>query len=107
MRALFLALGTRSAESRRVKAILVEKSFTVNAAEAEALISACRKSGVFVAEAWKFRHHPMHLKAMEIIERGGIGEVVQVKSTFCHPYEDRQPQVNWYWQRSKAGGAIY
>ena len=101
-------LGTRIAESRRVKAILVEKPFTVNAAEAEALISACRKSGVFVAEAWKFRHHPMHLKAKEIIERGGIGEVVQVKSTFCDPqFEDRQPQVSWYWQRSKAGGAIY
>ena len=44
-------LGTRIAESRRVKAILVEKPFTVNAAEAEALISACRKSGVFVAES--------------------------------------------------------
>ena len=101
-------LGTRIAESRRVKAILVEKPFTVNAAEAEALVSACRKSGVFVAEAWKFRHHPMHLKAKEIIERGGIGEVVQVKSTFCDPqFEDRQPQVSWYWQRSKAGGAIY
>ena len=100
-------LGTRIAESRRVKAILVEKPFTVNAAEAEALIAACRNSGVFVAEAWKFRHHPIHLKAKEIIERGGIGEVVQVKSTFCHPFEDRQPQLNWYWQRGKAGGAIY
>ena len=100
-------LGTRIAESRRVKAILVEKPFTVNAAEAEALIAACRNSGVFVAEAWKFRHHPMHLKAKEIIERGGIGEVLQVNSTFCHPFEDRQPQVNWYWQRAKAGGAIY
>jgi predicted dehydrogenase len=49
-----------------------------------------------VAEARKFRHHPMHLNAMEIIERGGIGEVVQVESTFCNTYEDRQPQVSWY-----------
>ena len=80
-------LGTRIAESRRMKAILVEKPFTVNAAEAEALISACRKSGVFVAEVWKFRHHPMHLKAKEIIESGGIGNVLQVKNTFCHPFE--------------------
>ena len=100
-------LGTRIAESRRVKAILVEKPFTVNAAEAEALIAACRNRGVFVAEAWKFRHHPIHLKAKEIIETGGIGEVMQVNSTFCHPYEDRHPQLNWYWQRGKAGGAIY
>ena len=100
-------LGTRIAESRRAKAILVEKPFTVNAAEAETLVATCRNSGVFIAEAWKFRHHPMHLKAKEIIETGGIGEVMQVRSTFCHPFEDRQPQVNWYWQRDKAGGAIY
>ena len=100
-------VATRIATSKRVKAILCEKPFTANAAEAEQLVATCRSSGVLITEAWKFRHHPIHLQAKEIIERGGIGEVVQVNSTFCHPFEDRQPQVNWYWQRGKAGGAIY
>ena len=76
------AVGIQIAESGRVKAILCEKPIAQTAAEAEALIAACRNHGVLVAEGWKFRHHPQHLKAGEIIEAGGIGEVMHLLSTF-------------------------
>jgi predicted dehydrogenase len=100
-------IGIRIAESKRVKAILCEKPLTRDAAEAEALVATCRNNGVFFAEAFKFRHHPLHLKTREIIDQGGIGEVMHVHSTFCHRFEDRQPHEHWYWERSKAGGAVY
>ena len=102
-------VGIQLAESGRVQAILCEKPFTQNAADAEALAAAGREHGVLVAEAFKFRHHPMHLKAQEIIRQGGIGRLQNVRSTFCTnvPLERRRPELNWRFNRSKGGGAIY
>ena len=103
-------VGTQLAASRRVRAILCEKPFTQSAAEAEALVAAGREHDVLIAEAFKFRHHPMHLMAQEIIGQGGIGDVQNIRSTFCVniPTERRHnPESNWRWNRSKGGGAIY
>ena len=52
----------------------------------------------------------MHLMAQEIIGQGGIGDVQNIRSTFCVniPTERRHnPESNWRWNRSKGGGAIY
>ena len=107
--ALHAEVGIRLAASGRVRAILCEKPFTQNAAEAEAMVAACSEHGVLVAEAFKFRHHPMHLRAEEIVRQGGIGNVLNVRSTFCTnvAFERRRPEDNWRWNRSKGGGAIY
>ena len=101
--------GIQLASSGRVKAVLCEKPFTQSAEEARAFVAACREHGVFVAEAFKFRHHPMHLKAEEIVRSGGIGEVLNIRSTFCTnvPTGNRTPESNWRWNRTKGGGAIY
>ena len=103
-------VGIQLAASGRVRAILCEKPFTQNAEEAEALAAAGREHGVLIAEAFKFRHHPMHLMAEEIIRQGGVGSVQSVRSTFCTnvpPERRRNPESNWRWNRSKGGGAIY
>ena len=107
--AMHAEAGIQLAASGRVKAVLCEKPFTQSAAEAQAFVAACRERGVFVAEAFKFRHHPMHLKAEEIVRQGGIGELVNVRSTFCTnvPEGNRRPEANWRWNRAKGGGAIY
>ena len=75
--------GIQIANSRRVKAILCEKPFTSTAAEAEQLVSAAKESDILIAEAFKFRHHPMHLKAKELIDSEAIGDVMTIRSTFC------------------------
>ena len=103
-------VGIQLAASHRVRAILCEKPFTQSAPEAERLVAAAREHGVLIAEAFKFRHHPMHLMAQEIICQGGVGRVQNVRSTFCTniPLERRHdPGNNWRWNRSKGGGAIY
>ncbi len=103
-------IGIQLAESGRVRAILCEKPFTQSAPEAEALVAAAQANGVLIAEAFKFRHHPMHLMAEEIIRQGGIGKLQNIRSTFCTnvPAERRlNPENNWRFNRSKGGGAIY
>lgn len=101
--------GIQLASSGRVGAVLCEKPFTQSEGEARAFVAACREHGVFVAEAFKFRHHPMHLKAEEIVRQGGIGQLLNVRSTFCTnvPPANRRPEGNWRWNRAKGGGAIY
>ena len=104
-------VGIQVCNSQKVKAVLCEKPFTQTAAEAEAFVTAGRDNGVLVAEAFKFRHHPMHLKAKELIETGAIGDLLNVRSTFCtnsgQPLADRMPESNWRFNKAKGGGSIY
>ena len=81
---LHAQVGMQLAASGRVRAILCEKPFTQSAAEAQAFVAAGDKHDVLVAEAFKFRHHPMHLKAEEIVRQGGIGKLLNVRSTFLY-----------------------
>ena len=99
------AVAIQVAESGRVKTMLCEKPLSQTAADAEALIAACRNNGVLVAEGWKFRHHPQHLKAKQIVEGGGIGEVMHILSTFYNRFEDRRPNTSRF-IRSVGGGAV-
>lgn len=105
-------VGIQISESKQVKAILCEKPFTSTAAEAEAFVGAAQDNGILVAEAFKFRHHPMHQKAKELVETGTIGELKTIRSTFCTGGggggpESRQPSANWRFNKAKGGGSIY
>jgi xylose dehydrogenase (NAD/NADP) len=102
-------LGMEGARSKKVKAILCEKPFTQTAAEARSLVDVAKEHGVLVAEAFKFRHHPMHLKAKELVDAGAIGQLLNVRSTFCTnvPIANRQPELNWRFNAGQGGGSIY
>ena len=105
-------VGIKISESQQVKAILCEKPFTSIAAEAEAFVGAANENGVLVAEAFKFRHHPMHIKAKELIDSGAIGDFMTLRSTFCTGGggggpETRKPEANWRFNKAKGGGSIY
>jgi predicted dehydrogenase len=104
--------GIQIANSRQVKAILCEKPFTSTAAEAEQMVAAAKENGILIAEAFKFRHHPMHLKAKELVDAGEIGDVMTLRSTFCAGGggggpEQRKPENNWRFNKAKGGGSIY
>ena len=104
-------VGIQVCNSAKVKAVLCEKPFTQTAAEAEAFVAAGKANGILVAEAFKFRHHPMHLKAQEMIKAGAIGELLNVRSTFCtnsgRPLSMRTPESNWRFNKAQGGGSIY
>jgi predicted dehydrogenase len=60
------------------KAVLVEKPFTMDAAEARSLVDAARAGGTFLMEAMWTRHLPHVLEIRRLIDDGAIGDVVLV-----------------------------
>jgi predicted dehydrogenase len=62
------------------KAVLVEKPFSVNAAEAERMIDAARAAGTFLMEAMWVRWLPHFQHVRALLAEGTIGEVRQVIS---------------------------
>ena len=62
------------------KAVLVEKPFTMNAAEAEQMITAARAAGTFLMEAMWVRFLPHFAHVRELLAEGRIGEVRAVIS---------------------------
>ena len=58
------------------KHLLIEKSFTQNAAQAELIAEAARAKGVFVMEAMWARHLPHMYAVRAAIARGEIGDIV-------------------------------
>ena len=62
------------------KAVLVEKPFTMNAAEAERMITAARAAGTFLMEAMWVRFLPHFVHVRELLAEGRIGQVRAVIS---------------------------
>ena len=102
-------LSNQIARSQRVRAILCEKPITQTAAECEDMVACANANGILLAEAFKFRHHPLHLKTKEILDSGRIGTLGNIRSTFCTGVSAnrRKPERNWRFNRAKGGGAVY
>lgn len=100
---LHAAWSQKAAEAG--KAILCEKPLARNAAEAAALADVCARHGVLVMEAFMYRFHPRTLRVRELIEDGAIGEVRQVRASFCFSMGDPDP-TNVRLQPGLAGGAL-
>ena len=64
------------------KAVLTEKPFTVNAAQARATIDAARANNVFLMEAMWTRFLPVMTKVRELIASGAIGNLRLVQADF-------------------------
>lgn len=65
------------------KAVLVEKPFTMDAAEAHSLVSAARDRGVFLMEAMWARFVPHMVRVRELLAEGALGEVKMVIADHC------------------------
>ncbi|MFJ9036127.1 Gfo/Idh/MocA family protein [Streptomyces sp. NPDC102406] len=64
------------------RAVLCEKSFTLNAREAEELVTLARARGVFLMEAMWMYCHPMVRRLKALVDDGAIGEVRTVQADF-------------------------
>ena len=60
---------------RAGKSVLVEKPFTLNAAQARDLVAAARASGVFLMEAMWTRLLPTVVEIRELLSAGVLGDV--------------------------------
>lgn len=60
------------------KPVLVEKAFTMNAAEARELVAAARSAQIFLMEAMWTRFLPHIAEVRRLIAEGALGEIVMV-----------------------------
>jgi predicted dehydrogenase len=68
---------------RKGKAVLCEKAFSINCAEAREMVRVAREENVFLMEAMITRHVPLIKKVLGWIADGRIGEVRMVKASRC------------------------
>lgn len=86
------------------KHVLVEKPFTINAAQVRAIRDAARANGVFAMEAMWTRFLPSMQRIREIVAAGQIGQVRTLEATHQQylPYE-RAPRLH---EPELGGGAL-
>lgn len=84
------------------KHVLLEKAFTVNAAQAEELIGMARDKGLLLAEAFWPRYMPSRKMIADLIEQGVIGEAQSVMADFGAPLS----HVERLCKPELAGGAL-
>lgn len=84
------------------KPVLVEKSFTRNAAEARAVLEVAAARGLFAMEAMWSRHLP-HMTVARAVAAGGLlGDIVEVVADHGQPLT----HVRRLWDPLLAGGAM-
>ncbi|MFO7690896.1 MAG: Gfo/Idh/MocA family oxidoreductase [Cryobacterium sp.] len=65
------------------KHVLIEKSFTLNAAEARGIVDHARKAGLLVMEAMWTRFLPHMVRIREILAAGTLGDVHTLMADHC------------------------
>lgn len=66
------------------KHVLCEKPLAVSLEEVDAIIDAGQRTGVVIAEAFMYRHHPQTLKVKELVDRGVLGKLQLVRGSFTY-----------------------
>jgi predicted dehydrogenase len=85
------------------KAVLCTKPLGRNAGEAQTMLEAVEKAGVFGGYLEDLCYTPKSLKAIASVRAGAIGDVTWVRSRETHP----GPHSAWFWDgRLTGGGAI-
>ncbi|XP_066265609.1 trans-1,2-dihydrobenzene-1,2-diol dehydrogenase-like [Branchiostoma lanceolatum] len=84
------------------KPVLCEKPMSVNSREARQMIGLAKEKNLFFMEGVWSRFFPVYLKAREIMDSGGIGDVKLVTACFGFPKGD-EPRMK---ERSQAGGSL-
>jgi predicted dehydrogenase len=91
------------------KHVLCEKPMCTSVSDARAMIEQCAKHRVKLMIAYRCQYQPQHLKAIEIIRSGQIGQVQVIESAFGFPIQpffemDGVRTPEWRLNRKMAGG---
>ena len=82
------------------KAVLCTKPLGRTAAEAQRMLEAVERAGVFHGYLEDLVYTPKTLKALESVRQGAVGKVLWVRSRETHP----GPHSDWFWDRERSGG---
>ena len=86
------------------KHVLVEKSLACNYEEVEKLISLAKSKGLVLVENFQFRFHPQLDVIKGLINRGKIGEIRNIKSSFGFPPFSDSDNIRY--SKELGGGAL-
>ncbi|HEX8325813.1 MAG TPA: aldo/keto reductase [Tepidisphaeraceae bacterium] len=89
---------------RAGKHVLCEKPFTLNHAEALAVIDAAAAAGVTVMEAFMWRCHPQTTEILRLIREKAIGDVKLINASFG--FKSGFNADSRTWSNGLAGGGI-
>jgi len=84
------------------KHVICEKPLALTNEDAARMIEICRNQGVVLGYAEELCYAPKFVKAKEIVDLGGIGNVFFVKQAEKHG----GPYSPWFFQADSAGGGI-
>lgn len=87
------------------KHVLCEKPFAVTVEEAELMAQTSRETGMVLAEAFMYRHHPQTKLVGEWIRDGKLGEITLVQGMFSFFMQDRETNVRMV--PEYGGGALW
>ena len=82
------------------KAVFCTKPLGRTADEAQQILNAVEKAGVFGGYLEDLVYPPKTLKALESVKNGALGRILWVRSRETHP----GPHSDWFWDINKAGG---
>ena len=86
-------------------AVLCEKPFALTLDEVDAMIAAHHETGVPLAEAFMYRHHPQTKITGEWAHSGKLGEISLVRGTFDYAMSD--PGTNVRMNPEWGGGSLW
>jgi predicted dehydrogenase len=86
------------------KAVLCEKPFAMNAAEAQAMVAAGEKAGLPLIEAYHYRYHPVMVETVRLIRDGAIGRLIDAEAAFNVPIPFQPTELRWL--PETGGGAL-
>jgi predicted dehydrogenase len=66
------------------KHVLCEKPIATSIKEMDAIISTANKTGMVIAEAFMFRHHPQTILVKALVDQGEIGNIQLISGSFCY-----------------------
>ncbi|CAH1206355.1 Inositol 2-dehydrogenase/D-chiro-inositol 3-dehydrogenase [Paenibacillus plantiphilus] len=87
------------------KHVLCEKPIALNAEEAQRMADTSRSTGVHLAEAFMYRHHPRYSRIKEIISSGEIGELRGIHGVFT--FNNAADTTNVRYRKEWGGGSLY
>lgn len=69
--------------------VLCEKPFALSLDEVDAMIDAKQKTGMVLAEAFMYRHHPQTKITGDLVHSGKLGEITLVRGAFDFSFSSR------------------
>jgi predicted dehydrogenase len=86
------------------KAVLCEKSFSSNVAEAKTMVAAGERAGRPLIEAYHYRLHRVMRRAVEIVASGELGVIHRAEALFNAPIKYDPNEIRW--RADQGGGAL-